>query len=108
MSNPNREWLRACSKQLESWPPENPTTSRVPRAKRSGRRAAVARIPRLTASRACTLAEEVVPPLPPGGLGRRGWGGRGCGRRPGGLGGQHGRVVAWPDQPELRARDRLG
>src|SRR6266849_5855849 len=108
MSSPSREVTSACSKQLESWPPENPTTTCVPRAKRSGRREAAARMPRFTDSRARTLTEEVIPPLPPRRRRWRGWGWRGRDRGwLGSLRNQYQRMVARLDQPELFARNRL-
>src|SRR5919201_1207110 len=99
--------LRACSRVVESWPPEKPTTRRVPGAKRSGTRAAAALSARLTVASA--LPKKVVPPLPPGWTWRRRGGRhrRGRGLDLSGLGNQHEGVVAGFDQTELLASDRF-
>src|SRR5262249_3215672 len=95
----------ACSRQVESWPPEKATTRRVPRSRRSGMRPRVASNASWTV--AAALAKEQVEPLPP--RWRRRWGWRGW--RPLRhwwlLGQHHQRVIAGFDEAQLLACNRF-
>src|SRR5919199_3778201 len=102
-----RRWVRACSNAVESWPPEQPTITRLSAAKTWGSCLADARSARASASRArTTSAKEVLPPLAPGRWRwSRGWARLSRSRRLGPTGDQHNRPLAWFDQAQLFAGD---